>query len=276
MNLNIKKISLFTAAALLTMALAGCGASVGVDYSGDNSPPPPAPIATSYYDFNYLQTVNGSPVGQANIIDYSGFDGGSVTFGPPGAQVTSDFASDQNGNDYWGNSVLAALEFDSNPIDSYVPAVSMVCNSVPHSGVGPQNQTSTDVLVTTTATQIVSSTQLAGMSFGQYYENCQQGGTIPETASGDALTFNADGSATIATANGGSQVNATVTLTAAQVSSALQGTPVQIGGGAFGAYTTLTAYKYATASGALSYAIVEHGSSTPNNLTGGYVAIWYP
>jgi hypothetical protein len=279
MNFNIKKITLLTSAALVILSLAACGGggSVDVGYSGDNSPPPPAYVNTTYYDFNYLQNVMGLPVGQASIVDYGPNEtGGSVTYGLPSNQITSDFTVDSSGNNYWGNNVLTALQFDRNPIDGYAPAVVMVCNSVPNSGVGPNNQTSTDVLVTSTATQLFSGAQLAGIAFGQYYENCVQGGSIPSSPSGDVLIFNVDGSATITTAAGGSQVSGTITLSPSQVSAALQGAPIQISTDTFGAMTTLTAYQYTTLSGATSYAIVEHGSNVSSNLSGGYVAVWYP
>ncbi|MFZ6863796.1 hypothetical protein ACO0K7_14280 [Undibacterium sp. Ji67W] len=275
MNSQTTKIALICTSAVAALSLSACGGgtvSIGIDDGGTFVP---VAIVSSYNDINFLQNVNGMSSGIASIANYGpGGQTGSVTFGPVGMQTMSGYAVSPNGNVYWGNNVYAALGFDTNSNDAYAPALAMICNAVVGGSVGNSNIVSTDVLVSTNAVPVYSGLQLAGLRFSQYFENCQAGGTNPPQVGGNNLTFNADGSATIITVNGGSQVNGVLTLTPTQVNAALQGLPVQTYG-PFGYYTTLSAYQYKNASGLTGYAVVEHGSYMPINLRNGYVAVWY-
>ncbi|MFZ6753809.1 hypothetical protein ACO0KY_10600 [Undibacterium sp. Dicai25W] len=275
MNCQFTKIALMCGSVVAALSLSACGGgtvTVGTDGGGTFVP---VAISSSYNDINFLQSVNGTSSGIGSIADYGpGGQTGSIVFGSNGMQSTSGYAVSTSGNVYWGNNIYAALGFDTNANDSYTPSLAMICNPVANGGVGANNETSTDVLVSVGAMQIFSGLQLAGLTFTQYYENCQAGGSIPARTSGNNLTFNADGSATIITVNGGSQVDGIQTLTPTQVNAALQGLPVPTLG-PLGAYTTFTAYQYKNAAGSTNYAVVEHGSYMPVNLTNGYVAVWY-
>lgn len=275
MNFNIKKLAYLGGASLIALGLTACGGGgyADVTYSG-GTPGGPSGIATGYNDFNYLQNVNGVPSGQATIVDYGiNTSGGTVTFGMSGYQTVSSFEPAASGGYYWGSPILSAVGFDANANDNLAPAVAMICNSVPNSGIGPNNQTSTDVLVTASATPIVDPTLLAGLQFGSYYQNCEQGNTIPASTSGNAIVFNVDGSATITLPNGAAGTT-TFTLSAGQMNAALSGIPIQSNSGVLDAYTTFNAYRYVTASGVVTYALVEHGSNSQANLTSGYVGLW--
>lgn len=276
MNFNIRKLAYLGGASLIALGLTACGGGGYADVTvSGGTPSGPSAVVSSYYDFNYLQNVNGVPSGQGSIVDYgTNTSGGSVTFGMYGYQTVSSFTPAVSGGEYWGSPILSAVGFDSNANDGLVPAVAMICNSVPGNGIGPNNQTSTDILVTASATPIYDPTLLAGLRFGTYYQNCEQGNTIPATSGGNAIVFNVDGSATITLPNGAAGI-VTFTLSASQMNAALSGIPIQSSGGALDTYTTFNAYRYVTAGGLVTYALVEHGSNSQVNLTNGYVGLWF-
>ena len=277
MKFNIRKLAYLGGASLIALGLTACGGGgdgyVDVTVSG-GTPSGPSTVTSSYYDHNYLENVNGTPSGQASIVDYgTNTTGGSVTFGMSGNQTVSSFTPSAGGGDYWGAPILSAVGFDLNANDNLVPAVAMICNSVSNNGIGPNHQTSTDILVTASATSIFDPTLLAGLQFGQYYQNCEQGNTIPASAVGNAIVFNVDGSATITLPDGAAGTT-TFTLSASQMNAALSGIPVQSSIGVLDTYTTFNAYRFVTASGLVTYALVEHGSDSQVNLTSGYVGLW--
>ena len=150
MNFQYTKIALILSSVVAALSLSACGGgavTVGVDGGGSFVP---VALTSSYSDMNFLQNVNGMPAGVASIADYGpGGQTGSITFGPTGMQTTSGYTVSNSGNVYWGSSIYAALGFDTNANDPYTPSLAMVCNPVTNAGVGPNNQTSTDVLIST-------------------------------------------------------------------------------------------------------------------------------
>lgn len=275
MNLDFRKLAGLGIASITALGLSACGGGGGYsDEPGSEVyPVVPTAVVSNYYDFNYLQNAIGYAAGQARIVDYGiNTTGGSVTFGMPGYQNVSSFAPDANGGGYWGAPITNVVGFSSNANDSLAPAVAMICNSIPNNGIGPNNQTSTDVLVTTSATAIQDPTLLAGLQFNQYYQNCQRSANAPGL--GNSIIFNADGSAifTIPTNTGSAT---TFSLSAGQMYSLLSGSPLQNASAALEAFTAFSAYRIVSANGLVTYALVEHGSSSQVNPTFGYVGLWF-
>lgn len=214
-----------------------------------------------YYDFNYLQNVNGIPSSTASILD-NGANIGLLTFGPSG--ITSNFLSTNAGADYnWGSAVSYASGFESNPNDTNVPASAMICQ-VADVGDGTMGNKSTDVLVTKSAVAITNAASLAGLAFTSYREDCT-------TKNGSSASFDASGNATFIS-SGGKFISSggTINFTASQFTSILAGVPTTIGGGNI----TFNAYSYQTELGGTKYVLVEHGGTTSTGLKRGYVGIW--
>nr|WP_175800754.1 hypothetical protein [Burkholderia anthina] len=228
----------------------------------------PANTTVNYLDFNYRQPLASTTSLTGSILD-AGASGngiaGTVSFGSP--QVSSPFTS-VDGNYTWGAKVAAGNGFDSNASDFNLPAAAMVCQSL-SGGTGPSNLKSTDVLVPANAVPVTQASDLVGVSFTRYYEDCLQGGTSPATTTGNYLSFDGQGGATFVVANGGS-ASQTITVPAAQVTGALTGTPLVSLGGQPG-NTVLSAYRYQTAYGLTRYVLVERGSA---DASSGYVGIW--
>lgn len=221
-----------------------------------------APITTTYFDFNYLQNVNGIPSSTASIID-NGINAGSLTFGPTG--IVASFLAVNAGASYnWGAPVNSAMGFSTNTANANAPAVAMICSPATQAGVTLTYTKSTDVLVTSSATSITSAAALANRVFSQYHEDC-----APLT--GQTATFDALGNVTFMVSQGVGVAPAPVVVSAAQFNAALAGTPVALQPGGF---TTFTAYSYKNALGVPQYVLVEHGSPAATGLVQGYVSVW--
>ncbi len=265
-----------------------------------------------YIDINYQQPVDGSTTtvhatdsassnanGQGGNQAFPATPIGSTGLSTPGFYTTTP--DNLNTNYYWGPAAIQYVnQYFSNPQNPYMAGATMVCQQVPGNGIsgtaqqtpngnGPQggsfsNLKSTDVLVTSQATRLTQAAQLANLTFGNYYEDCSQGDTLPATINTagtvyNQLQFDANGNLTVTTTNGGTSATPqTFKLTAAQVTSMLNGTPQTIATGTAGVngYTTFNAYTFTSAYGATKYLIVEHGGSgtSAGNISRGYVGIW--
>lgn len=214
-------------------------------------------VTTSFYDFYYLQNVNGIAATTGTIVDNGANMAGTVTFGLTG--TTAAFIPQANGNGYsWGNPMSYGNGFGSNPNDVNVPAVAAICQTVPNDG-GARGKT-TNVLVTKSATAITNAANLANLTFNTYYEDCA-------VVNGDSLSFDGSGNLTHA-----SNYGATVKLSADQVTATLNGTPAS---GPDNGNVTFNAYSYVDSqSGRTRYVVIEHGSDKTSNLTRGYLGIW--
>lgn len=218
-------------------------------------------VVSQFYDFHYLQDLNGVPAASATIIDNGANQLGAVTFGPNG--TTSEFTPEANGNGYsWGSGISWGNGFGSNPTDVNVPAVAMICQNI--AGDGGSRGKSTDVLITQSATAISNAAELAGVQFTAYNEDC-----FTEGAS--SAVVDASGNITFNVVNNG--VPASISLSASQFSSALSGTPnVNTGNDAM---ITFNAYRYKDSqSGQTHYVLVEHGAATATKVARGYLGIW--
>ncbi len=214
-----------------------------------------------YYDINYLQPLGSTPATihatdtQNGGQSYPAIGGTETTLNPDNlAQVYQ-----------WSSPAIMVKSAGSNPGNPYMPGALMFCQSVSGQGIGSNSQKSVDVLVTRNALPVTSPIQMANMVFSSYYEDCSEGDTIPPTT-GDLLAFDGNGNLTAFVNNGTTQVS----LTWAQVTQALTGTPVAVAGG----YLSFNAYRYTSAYGVPRFIIVEHGGPNTGTLTRGFVGAW--
>lgn len=216
-----------------------------------------AAVTSSFYDFYYLQNLNGIAATTGTIVDNGANVAGTVTFGLTGTSAT--FIPQANGNGYsWGNPMSYGNGFGSNPNDVNVPAVAAICQTVPNDG-GSRGKT-TNVLVTKNATAITNAASLANLTFNTYYEDCA-------AVNGESLSFDGSGNFTHA-----SNVGGTVSLSTDQITAALNGTPA---GGPDNGMVTFNAYSYVDSqSGQKHYVMIEHGSNKTSNLSRGYLGVW--
>jgi hypothetical protein len=229
----------------------GNGASSGNGNSGSGTPTPSNPVTTGYIDFSYLQNVNGIPASTASsIVDKGQNNANALTFFNGSATITTTSAGYT-----WGSPLTAGIAIATAANNSNVPSVIELCENVP----GQSSTKSIDVLIQGKATAITSAIGLANQTFGTYLEDC---GTSPSDWGGTSLVFDASGNAT----------SGTMTLTAAQITSMLTGTPnTSIVNGGF---ATFNAYSYQTAYGTTGYVIVEHLAGTATNPTKGVISVW--
>lgn len=232
--------------------------SAWLPQSGCSSSAPGTAVTTSFYNFNYLQNVNGVPVATGTIVDKGANVAGTVTFGAGG--TTAAFTPQLNGEGYsWGSPMSYGNGYGSNPKDRNVPAVAAICQWV--AGTGSARGKLTDVLVTKEATRLTSASQLANIRFTAYAEDC-------EVKTQESFVFDEAGNAVFSGFEDGRQVSHSVD--ASQLTNALNGTPI-----ADGEFTVFTAYSYVDSqSGRTRYVMVEHGSDKPSGLSRGYLGIW--
>lgn len=231
----------------------------------------PTPVAGSvvaagttiqYADFNYQQALSSTASAKASILDAGTGATGSVTFGGS-TPATATFVTNDSGYS-WGSPLVYGNGFNSNVADERLPSVAMLCRALSGEGTGPNSQKSTDVLIPADAVQLTNASQLVGVSFNRYYEDCLQGGTYPATTTGNYLSFDGAGNASVTVAG------QSLSATAAQVTGALTSTPLVALGGQPG-NTVFSAFKYTTAYGVTRYVLVEHGSAGSSS---NYLGVW--
>ena len=249
----------------------------------------------TYQAVHYLQDVDGSTTGAA-ATDTSADNGygGNQTYQLPGGQTLHTTNLDNLDQDYWWAGLVGSATLvrgiGASPVNPYMAGTLMVCQAVANTGIGGtdpesgttfQNLKSTDVLVNPGATRITSAADLAGVKLSHYVEDCFEGGTIPatvntQTATYNAIQFDADGNATVTHTIDG--ILKTDTVAAAEVTSALNGTPfsrqVTDANGTTTGYFTFTAYTYTSAYGQKKTVVIEHGAPQTTTLSRGYVALW--
>jgi hypothetical protein len=109
------------------------------------------------------------------------------------------------------HSIRLQIALRADTVDTLEPAVDMICQTVNSA------TTATDVIVSKNATAITTAAGLANMTFTHHQLNCADIGTA--NASTDYLTFDASGNVA------GIEEGTSASLTAAQVTSFLGGTP---------------------------------------------------
>jgi hypothetical protein len=219
----------------------------------------------NYTGINYeservLNTVTAVDAGGAPWAGATISDIGTNAVAGTGQQTS--ITANGTGGFNWSSPVVAGLAFDLNASDSNLPAVAMVCESIGGA------QTSTDVLIPSNAHLITDPARLIGVSFNRYYANCSQGGTSPDTTTGNYLSVDGSGNADFTIMSNGTTSN--IAIPEATFTSSLNSTPYT--GNNAKAADVWYAYQYQTATGLTRYAIVEH--RVPTAIETGGIALW--
>ena len=249
------------APANMTPAESAPGNSSNVNMPGQASTNTSGVKTVSYANVQFLQDLNATPY-SASYSDNGVNVAGSLTFGSPAQTISMTPMAD--GGISYGAPIITGVAISSNVSDTNLPAVAMLCQKVAgFSGTGPSGQKSTDVLVASSATRLLSASDLAGQSFGFYREDCYRGGTFPASNLG-SLIFDASGNATLSDQSG------TSSYTAAMVTMALNGQAVNDKN--TGKFEVIFGYKFTKQNGSTGYAIVAHSAPSATSLTKGVVA----
>ena len=216
--------------------------------------------AVGYSDYHY--NAQGMAPSIATIVEHGVGAAGTLNLGLQAITVTPQ----PDGGFLWGSPVQYGMNFSSLASDPNLPAASMVCMAA-NVGDGTDGLKSTDVLIAQTASKVVSATDLAGVTFSQYWEDCRRDGApaaAPATVH-SSIAVDASGNATITIAG-----QAPVTLTANKLSALLSGAPASAVGLPGTAW--FQAYRFVSA-GRTQFGIVEHGMNS-SNTNRGYVGAW--
>ncbi|WP_167313473.1 hypothetical protein [Ralstonia insidiosa] len=216
--------------------------------------------AIGYSDYHYNAQSMAPAI--ATMVDKGVGAAGTLNLGSQAITITPQ----PDGGFLWGNPVQYGMNFSSLTSDPNLPAASMVCMAA-NAGDGTDGLKSTDVLIAQTATKVTSATDLAGVTFSQYWEDCRRDGApaaSPATVH-SSIAVDASGNATISIAG-----QTPVTLTADKLTALLSGTPAAAIG--LPGNSWFQAYRF-VAGGRTRFAVVEHGVFT-GNTNRGYVGAW--
>ncbi|NMV38555.1 hypothetical protein [Ralstonia insidiosa] len=216
--------------------------------------------AVGYADYHY--NALGMAPSIATILDRGVGAAGTLNLGSQAITVTPQ----PDGGFLWGSPVQYGMNFSSLASDPNLPAASMVCMAA-NVGDGTDGLKSTDVLVAQTASKVTSATDLAGITFSQYWEDCRRDGLPAATPASvhSSIAVDTSGNATL-TIEG----QTPVTLTAGKLTALLSGVPASAVGLPGNAW--FQAVRFVSA-GRTRFAIVEHGAN-PGNTNRGYVGVW--
>jgi hypothetical protein len=272
---------------MATLALAACGgggddappvallpppASTTPPPAQTSNPPPdntPAPAVSTqtqtqaYTTYQYLDTtVTGKP---ATLTFQPNQATGALAIGANDyAILTTDAANDGvmtvGGTPTYGTTIGAL----SNGAQIIVPSFIETCEAVsgdgtPNPAVANAATKSTNVF--TAGLFVVDGTQLAGRKFTAYYEDCLRDGSTAAQATHSSLTIDGSGNETIFDSRTGNSATIPVTSTLKQASAA----------GLHGDW--VVPYLYATSTGQLRYALIEHGLVSAGN-TRNFIGVW--
>jgi hypothetical protein len=221
---------------------------------------------TTYSGFNYLTDLVCSKSYTATFVDQGVNNIGSMTFGVQPRTVTMTPLAD--GGISYGPPIISGVNKSSNSAVPDLPVVSMLCQDGATLTPATSGKKSTDVLVANSATRLTTAMDLANTRFPVSYEDCTLGGTSSDYPL-ITISFDAAGNATVVDAT---PPASTRSFTAAQVTSALTGTPIYES--ARGSWTEFFAYRFTRMDGSFGYAIVEKVSPSKTGLTRGVVAVF--
>lgn len=269
----------------MSAALAACGGGGGSDKSSSETNTT-LPYSVAYTDYNASAGPTGAPWSGASFVDnlptktnaqtitQSGWTG-QITYGKSGSSTViqvnntaianigpisvSGSASPRIFDPYGVNGIIQGTTVEPNLDGAYE-----ICGAAPSGSISDNGFAATDILITASATQVISLSELAGRSFtfNQYCDPVNQAN--PQT-----LSFDANGNANFELYTGSTNSGplTAVQVPAASIQAAINGTPyvdTQQG------KTIWTAYRFMTATNTLKYVIVERGSADGN-----YIGMWY-
>lgn len=281
-----KKVAAPAALFSLIAVLAGCGGGGGDSGSSSNSSNTLQPYSTVYTDYNAAGGISGAPWTGAAFVDnmptktnaetlnVAGWTG-KITYGvassPTVVNVNNTAVTFTSPISVVGSSSTkifdpygAAGAPQGTSVEPNLDGVYQMCGAAPAGSISDNGFAATDVLVTSSATQVTNVSELAGQSFkfNQYCDPTNQ--LNPQT-----LTFDANGNATFELYTGSSNSGALTPTTVPSTSfqTAMNGTPY---GNAQQGQVTWTVYRFVTATNSLKYVVIERGSADGN-----YIGIWY-
>lgn len=215
-----------------------------------------APITVTYTAISYLQDLSTAGT-TATFTDKGLGVAGSLSLrGLPVVSMTPNANAD--GGIAYGAPFTKGVAVSSNTADSNLPAIAMLCQQAAN-GSGTNGAQGTDVLVASTATRVTQASVLANQTFSIYREDCA-------ALSGNTLSFNANGDATLVSTSDG-----TSTITAANVTAGLNNSAIARSAGG---YAVFSAYSYVKGNGSTAFAVVVHGAPTASALTRGFVGLY--
>lgn len=271
-------------AIFVALTLAACGGGNGNSGSGSSSSL--QPYRVSYIDYNASAGISGSAWSGASFIDnlptktnaqtitQSGWTG-QITYGASNKsavlQVNNSAVANTSPMGVVGSATTKI--FDpygatgaplGTSVEPNLDGAYEICGAAPAGSISDNGFAASDILITTSATQVTNVSELVGRSFtfNQYCDPTNQAN--PQT-----LTFDSSGNANFELYTGSTNSGS---LTAVQVpsasfQSALSGTPY---GNSQQGQTVWTAYRFITQSGVVKYVIIERGSADGN-----YIGMWY-
>jgi hypothetical protein len=271
------KVTYFAVGVMATLALAACGgggdSAAPVAPPTDTTPPvqgsSPAPATSTeaqtqaFTTYQYLDTdVKGKA---ATLTFQPNQSTGALAIGSTNyATLTTDVANDGamtvGGTPIYGTTLGAVL----NGAQIVVPSFIETCEAVTGDGApnpAVNNAPTKSTHLFTSGLFVVDGTQLAGRKFTAYYEDCMRDGSAATPAVHSSLTIDGVGNETIFDSRTNTSTSMPVTGTLQQAS------PAGLKG------DWIVPYLYATSSGQLRYALVEHGLVSAGN-TRNFVGVW--
>lgn len=115
-----------------------------------------SPTVATYTGYNYLQNLNATSAYTATFTDKGLGNAGTLSFGVMPVSITMTPDANGDGGISYGSPATAGVAIGTNSKDKNLPAIAMICQSVAGTGTGSSGK-STDVLVTSNATQIAFS-----------------------------------------------------------------------------------------------------------------------
>ncbi|MBR8081684.1 hypothetical protein KDX23_02880 [Burkholderia vietnamiensis] len=279
----MKKLLVATLSVCSALAACGGGGSGNNNSSTANTL---QPFSVAYADYNASVGIPGAPWNGASFVDNmptktntetltkSGWTG-QIIYGVSGNPKTI-----QVNNAALANTSPISVVGSSSPriFDPYgasgtplgtnnepnLDGAFEVCGAAPTGSISDNGYAAADILISGSATQVTSVSELAGKSFvfNQYCDPINQAN--PQT-----LSFDSAGNANFELYTGSTNSGplTAVQVSAAAFQSAMNGTPYvdsQQG------QTLWTVYRFITATSMLRYVVVERGTADGN-----YIGMWY-
>lgn len=252
-----------------TAAYSGGNVTVGSVTAVPNlasSSPNAWPATAQYLDYNYATTTLGSTSapGAATFVDNGPTAGTAALTTPAASNVAMSLGNPMTFSAQWS----AGIGFDWYSTDYNAPSVLMLCGAaVPNDGTNGDK--SWDVLLPANAVPVTNASQVMGLAFTRFYEDCYQGGTYPATTAGNYLSFDGSGNASFSV-----MLSATQQQSYAVPASQFFAGPVSNVANS-GWTVQWSLYRYTTAAGLVRYAVVEHGlNPAGTGASSHYIGLW--